>query len=243
MDSETVRGASSQHRALSALPKAFPHTLPVMAGYLLLSMTLGLVTHTYGLPFQYPLSMAVVIYGGSVEFLVANMMLGAFDPLQAFVVAFVVNARHLFYGLSMLPRYRGVGKKKPYLIYALSDETFSVNCSVEVPQGVDHGWFYYWVTFLDQLYWVTGATVGNLFGNLLTFDTRGLDFAMTAMFVAIFVDNFLREDWHASSFLGLGITLVCLAVFGPKSFIVPSMLAILAVLTLLRPKTTSEAGA
>ena len=164
----------------------------------------------------------------------ANMLLGAFNPLQAFAMTLMVNARHLFYGLAMLDRFRGLGWKKLYLIFGMCDETFSVTCSVRAPEGVDEGWFMTFVTLLDQLYWVLGAALGGLCGSLLTLNTEGLDFVMTAMFVVIFLENWLKEENHTSSLLGLALPCACLVLFGAQHFILPSMAAILLALTALR---------
>ena len=217
-----------------ALRAAFPHTVPILTGFLFLGMTYGVYMASLGFSWIYPTLMALTIFAGSMEFVAANMLLGAFNPLQAFAMTLMVNARHLFYGLAMLDRFRGLGWKKLYLIFGMCDETFSVTCSVRAPEGVDEGWFMTFVTLLDQLYWVLGAALGGLCGSLLTLNTEGLDFVMTAMFVVIFLENWLKEENHTSSLLGLALPLVCLVLFGAQSFILPSMAAILLALTALR---------
>ena len=217
-----------------ALRAAFPHTVPILTGFLFLGMTYGVYMASLGFSWIYPTLMALTIYAGSMEFVTANMLLGAFNPLQALAMTLMVNARHLFYGLAMLDRFRGLGWKKLYLIFGMCDETFSVTCSVRAPEGVDEGWFMTFVTLLDQLYWVLGAALGGLCGSLLTLNTEGLDFVMTAMFVVIFLKNWLKEENHTSSLLGLALPLVCLVLFGAQSFILPSMAAILLALTALR---------
>ena len=219
---------------LRALRAAFPHTVPILTGFLFLGMTYGVYVASLGFSWIYPTLMALTIYAGSMEFVTANMLLGAFNPLQALAMTLMVNARHLFYGLAMLDRFRGLGWKKLYLIFGMCDETFSVTCSTRAPEGVDEGWFMTFVTLLDQLYWVLGAALGGLFGSLLTLNTEGLDFVMTAMFVVIFLENWLKEENHTSSLLGLGLPLVCLVLFGAQNFILPSMAAILLALTALR---------
>ena len=219
---------------LQALRAAFPHTVPILTGFLFLGMTYGVYMASLGFSWIYPTLMALTIYAGSMEFVTANMLLGAFNPLQAFAMTLMVNARHLFYGLAMLDRFRGLGWKKLYLIFGMCDETFSVTCSTRAPEGVDEGWFMTFVTLLDQLYWVLGAALGGLCGSLLTLNTEGLDFVMTAMFVVIFLENWLKEENHTSSLLGLGLPLVCLVLFGAQNFILPSMAAILLALTALR---------
>ena len=217
-----------------ALWAAFPHTVPILTGFLFLGMTYGVYMASLGFSWIYPTLMALTIFAGSMEFVTANMLLGAFNPLQAFAMTLMVNARHLFYGLAMLDRFRGLGWKKLYLIFGMCDETFSVTCSTRAPEGVDEGWFMTFVTLLDQLYWVLGAALGGLCGALLTLNTEGLDFVMTAMFVVIFLENWLKEENHTSSLLGLGLPCACLVLFGAQSFILPSMAAILLALTALR---------
>ena len=180
------------------------------------------------------------IFAGSMEFVTVSMLLGAFDPLSAFVMTLMVNARHLFYGISMLDRYRGTGWKKFYLIFGMCDESFSINCSVEIPENVDRGWFMFFVTLLNQIYWVSGSTLGGLLGSLIHFSTEGLDFVMTAMFVVIFLEQWLKDRNHSSELIGLGLSVICLVIFGAENFIIPAMAAIFAVLTLLRKQM--EAG-
>ena len=187
-----------------------------------------------GFSFWYPMVMSLTIFAGSVEFVAVNLLLGAFNPLQALAMTLMINARHLFYGISMLDRFRGTGLKKIYLIFGMCDETFSINYTAKIPEDVDRGWFMFFVTLLNHFYWVFGATLGGIFGSLITFSTEGLDFVMTAMFVVIFLEQWLKEERHTSSLLGIGISLLCLIAFGADNFIIPSMIAMLGVLTLLR---------
>lgn len=220
----------------AAFRHAFRASLPIMAGYGFLGITYGIYMHELGFSFLYPMLMAMVVYAGSAEFLLGNMLLGSFHPLQTFLMILMVNARHLFYGLAMLERYRGLGWKKFFLIYGMSDETFALTSSTIVPDGTDRGWYLLWLTWLDETYWVAGATIGGLVGPLLTFDLRGLDFVLTAMFTAIFADNWMRENGHVSSLSGLFVCGLALIVFGPDRFIIPSMVVILVFLTLMRRK-------
>lgn len=220
----------------AAFRHAFRASLPIMAGYGFLGITYGIYMHELGFSFLYPMLMAMVVYAGSAEFLLGNMLLGSFHPLQTFLMILMVNARHLFYGLAMLERYRGLGWKKFFLIYGMSDETFALTSSTTVPDGTDRGWYLLWLTWLDETYWVAGATIGGLVGPLLTFDLRGLDFVLTAMFTAIFADNWMRENGHVSSLSGLFVCGLALIVFGPDRFIIPSMVVILVFLTLMRRK-------
>ena len=219
---------------IKALKAAFPYTLPIFAGFTFLGMAYGIYMNSLGFSFIYPMLMSLFIFAGSMEFLAANLLMGIFDPLHAFLLTLMVNARHLFYGISMLEKYKNVGLKKYYLIFGMCDESFSINCTTPAPPGVDSGWFMFFVTMLNQCYWVVGATLGGLLGSFITFNTAGLDFVMTALFVVIFMDQWLKEERHISSLLGLGISFLCLLAFGADNFIIPSMIAILGVLTFLR---------
>ena len=224
----------------AAFHAAFPYTIPIFAGFWFLGLAYGIYMNVSGFQFWYPMLMSLTIFAGSVEFVAVNLLLGAFNPLQALAMTLMINARHLFYGISMLDRYRGTGWKKYYLIFGMCDESFSINYTAEIPEGIDKGWFMFFVTLLNHFYWFFGATLGGIFGSLIHFNTEGLDFVMTAMFVVIFLEQWLKERNHGSSLLGLGISLLCLLFFGADHFIIPSMLAILGVLTLLRKPLEKE---
>lgn len=219
-----------------AFAAAFPYTIPIFAGFWFLGMTYGIYMNVSGFSFWYPMLMSLTIFAGSIEFVTVHMLLGAFNPLQVFAMTLMINARHLFYGISMLDRFRGLGWKKFYLIFGMCDESFSINYTADIPEDVDRGWFMFSVTLLNHFYWFSGATLGGIFGSLIHFNTEGLEFVMTAMFVVIFLEQWLKEKDHRSGILGLILSAVCLAAFGADNFIIPAMLAILAVLTVMRPK-------
>lgn len=189
-----------------------------------------------GFSWIYPALMSLTIFAGSVEFITVNLLLGSFNPLQAFVLAFMINARHLFYGISMLDKYRGMGRKKFYLVFGLCDESFSVNYTAKIPEGIDRGLFYFWVTLLNQFYWVSGSTLGGIFGSMIKFNTNGLEFVLTAMFVVIFLEQWLKESRHLNALAGFAVSIICLIIFGAENFILPSMAGILFLLTALRRK-------
>ena len=217
-----------------AFRAAAPQTLPVFAGYLVLGLGYGIYVQSLGLPVWLPPLMGTVVYGGSLEFVLASLLLGSFAPVSAFLMALMIQARHLFYGLTMLQRYRGYGLRSAYMIFAMSDETFSITCSAEPPEGVDRGWFMFFITLLDQFYWVASAAMGAALGAVLPFSTEGVDFVMTAMFVVIFLNQWEKEKQHYSGFIGLAVPFVCLLVFGSGSFLIPSMICILVLLLGLR---------
>ena len=217
-----------------AFRAAAPQTLPVFAGYLVLGLGYGIYVQSLGLPVWLPPLMGTVVYGGSLEFVLASLLLGSFAPVSAFLMALMIQARHLFYGLTMLQRYRGYGLRSAYMIFAMSDETFSITCSAEPPEGVDKGWFMFFITLLDQIYWVASAAMGAALGSVLPFSTEGVDFVMTAMFVVIFLNQWEKEKQHASAIIGIAAPLACLRIFGSGSFLIPSMVCILAALLLFR---------
>lgn len=229
-----VESQTKQKQIRKAFWCAFPKTIPIFAGFWFLGISYGVLMRVNGFCFVYPLLMSMFIFGGSLEFVAGSMLMSSFAPLQTFLVSLVIQARHLFYGVSMLEKYKGTGWKKPYLIFGMCDESFSINCSAEIPADVDRGWFMFFVTLLNRLYWITGSTLGGLLGNLIRFNTEGLSFVMTAMFAVIFLDQWLKEKRHISSVIGIGISLVCLIVFGKDSFMIPTMLCIVVLLTAFR---------
>lgn len=220
----------------TALRAAFPHTVPIFAGFGFMGIAYGLLMNKSGFSFYWLMLMAMTIFSGSVEFVAVKLLLSPFNLVQSFVIALFICARHLFYGISMLDRFKGMGWKKFPLIYGMCDETFSVNYTARVPQGVDHGWFMLWVTVLDYTYWVTGAALGGIFGTWVSFSTKGLDFVMTAMFVVIFMEQWMKEKRHAASIMGIVISAVCLVIFGSNNFVVPSMAFMLLMFMSLRSK-------
>ena len=208
-----------------------------------LALAYGINMSVSGFSFVYPMVMSAVIYGGSLEFVAVSMLLSPYAPLQTFLMTLMIQARHLFYGISMLEKYKNLGPKKYYLIYAMCDETFSINYTAKIPDGVDRGWFYFFVTLLNQLYWVSGATIGGLLGSLIHFDTTGLDFVMTAMFVVIFMEQWMKEQRHFSELIGFAAAVGCLLLFGADSFLIPTMVCLLAALSFLRKPITDKYGA
>ena len=219
---------------MKALKAAFPHTIPIFTGFWFLGLAYGIYMNVSGFSFWYPMLMSLTIFGGSLEFVAVSMLLAPFAPLQTFVMTLMIQARHLFYGISMLDRFKGMGWKKYYLIFGMCDETFSINYTAQIPEDVDRGWFYFFVTLLNHFYWFSGATIGGLMGNLIHFNTEGLSFVMTAMFVVIFMEQWLKEKHHASAWIGLAGSAGCLLIFGAESFMIPTMICILILLTIFR---------
>lgn len=225
-----------------AFKAAWPKTIPIMVGFLFLGFSYGVYMNVSGFSFVYPMVMSAVIYGGSLEFLTVSMLLSPFAPLQVFTVSLMIQARHLFYGISMLEKFKGMGLKKFYLIYGMCDETFSVNYVADISADVDRGWFMFFVTLLNQIYWVAGATLGGLFGSLITFNTKGLDFVMTALFAVIFLDRLMTEKKHYTAAIGVLSALVCRLIFGADSFMLPTMGLMLLLLTAFKKPLEGSGG-
>lgn len=215
---------------LAALKAALPRTVAILMSFWLLGLTYGIYMNACGFSWLYPLFMSLLIFGGSLEFIAASMLLAPFSPLATALVAFAVQARHIFYGIAMLDTYRGLGWKKVYLVFGMCDETFAINRSAEIPAGVDRGWFMFWVTLLNHLYWVAGATMGGIFGSAFQIEIEGLTFVMTALFVVIFLDQWEKDRSVSNATIGIGSSLICLAIFGTQNFIVPALLVASAFL-------------
>lgn len=225
-----------------AFRAAFPTTIPIFAGFLFLGIAYGIFMNVSGFGAGYAVLMSLLIFAGSMEFVAVNLLLGGFNPLGALFLTLMVNARHLFYGISMLEKYRGTGLKKFYLIFGLCDETFSINYTANIPQEVNKGWYMFLVTLLNHIYWVLGASIGGLFGSLVQLNMEGLEFVMTALFVVIFIEQWRKETKHHSALLGLGLSILCLFIFNGGSFIIPAMIIILFVLTLMRTQFEKKTG-
>ncbi len=231
----------NENKIWIAFRSAFPYTVPIMTGFIFLGIAYGIFMNSMGFGAMYPILMSLFIFAGSMEFVAVNLLLVSFNPLNALFLTLMVNARHLFYGISMLDTYKGIGKKKVYMIYGLCDESFAINNTVDVPKNVDKGWFMFFVTLLNHSYWVIGSAIGGIFGAYVTFNTEGLEFVMTALFVVIFIEQWMKEKNHYSALAGLGLSTICLLIFGGNNFIIPAMLMILGTLTLLRKSMKVEA--
>ncbi len=221
-----------------ALKAAFPVTIPVMMGYLFIGVAYGMLMASKGHAVIWSFLMSLFVYAGSMQFVASNFFTGATTWLTIIFVTFMVNIRHVFYGLSMLTKFRDMGRKKPYMIFSLTDETFSLLCSADVPKGINQNWFLFFIALLDQIYWVIGSVLGGVVGSIVPFNTKGIDFAMTALFVVIFVEQWQSCKNHLPALAGLAASLLCLLVFGASNFILSSMMIIVLILTAFyrRPK-------
>ena len=227
-------------KLMPAFKAAFPHTIPIMAGFLFLGISYGIYASVNGFNYIYPLMTSLLVFGGSLEFVTVSMLLGSFAPFQTFLMALLIQARHLFYGIAMLNKYKGTGLKKFYLIFGMCDESFSINCSVTPPENVDKGWFMFFVTILNHFYWVLGALIGGILGSVININIKGIDFVMTAMFVVIFLEHWLGNKKKQPAIIGLLSSVACLVIFGKDSFLIPTMACIIFLLTIFRKPLERE---
>ena len=220
--------------------KAFTKSLPVMAGYMVLGIGFGILLKDAGYGLFWAFIMRLTIYAGSMQYVAVPFLASGASLITVALTTLMVNARHLFYGLTMIDKYKTAGKKKPYLIFSLTDETYSLLCTDEIPDGVDRHWYQLLVSLFDQCYWILGSVLGSLVKELLAFDTAGIDFSMTALFVTVFVEQWLSTKNHWPAVIGLVSAAACLAIFGPDSFLLPTMIAITISLLLLRKSGKGE---
>lgn len=215
---------------------AFLSSLPVMAGYIVLGTGFGILLSSKGYSPLWTLAMSVFIYAGSMQYLAVDLLAGGAGLITAALTALMVNARHLFYGISMIDKYKHTGKFKPYLIFALTDETYSLNCG-RAPEGVtDSPVYYFLVSLFNQCYWVIGSMLGAALGFVIPFNTEGIDFALTALFVTVFVEQWLSTRDHIPALIGVFSSVLCLIFFGAGNFLIPAMVLITALLALYGKK-------
>lgn len=213
-----------------AYKAAFPHTIPVLTGYLFIGIAFGVMFADKGYNFLWAGLMSLLVYAGSGQYLAVNF----FDPsvsfLQVIFLTFMVNVRHIFYGLSLLDKFKVSGKKKPYMVFSLTDETYSLYFLTKTPPDVDEGKFLFALATLNQSYWIVGSMIGALAGTLIPFNSKGIDFAMTALFIVIFVEQWFEKKNRFPAIVGVVASLICLLIFGKDGFILPSMIVIMVIL-------------
>ena len=215
--------------------KVIIKTLPVMAGYIVLGIGFGILLKVNGYGLFWALLMSILIFAGSAQYVGISLITGGTSIIMTAITILMVNARHLFYGVSMLNYYKGAGKRKPYLIFALTDETYSLVCNGEYPEGTDKYKYWFLISLFNQCYWVLGSVIGSIAGGLIKFDTTGIDFSMTALFVTVLVEQWLSTKEHRPVLVGMACSIVSLVIFGSSRFLIPAMIAILAALMLIRP--------
>lgn len=220
--------------------KVILQTVPIMAGYIVLGFGFGLLLNDKGYNFLWALLMSTSIYAGSMQYVAIDLLSSGASIISAIIMTLMVNARHVFYGISMVDKYRDTKPYRPYLIYALTDETYSLVCHPEPPEGMPLKKYYFIVSLLNQSYWVLGSVLGALAGSMLQFDSTGVDFAMTALFVVIFVEQWEQTKNHLPALLGLFISIISLLIFKADNFLIPTMILITACLFLFKNKIERE---
>lgn len=228
------------HRALKL---AFPNTLPVMAGYLFLGLGFGVLLSQAGYGAFWALMMSGGIYAGAMQFVTIDLLLTGAGLVQAALMTLLVNARHLVYGLTMASRYQNTGGAKPYLAFALTDETFALLATFPVPEGLEAKQYYTAVSALNQAYWVVGSLLGSLLGQVLPFDLSGIEFSMTALFVVMLVEQWRNKAARPSMLVGVLSALLCRILFGENNFTLPAMALICLALLLGRKQLGTQEGA
>ena len=226
---------------MKTVKAAFVKSLPVMAGYVILGIGFGILAWNGGYGLPWVLAMSLLVYAGSMQYVGVGLLAGGASVLTVILTTIMVNARHLFYSISMVDRYKNAGRYKPYLIFALTDETYSLLCDGETPDREHADLYRFLVSLFNQLYWITGCLLGGLLGAVLPFSSAGIEFSMTALFIASFTEQWLRTREHIPALTGLFSTLLCLLVFGPENFLIPAMLLITLILTLLRGRLGRKA--
>lgn len=221
-----------------ALKTVFLDTVPVLTGYLFLGAGFGiLLTERTGYSIGWAVAMAIFMFAGSGQYLAVSLIADHASLISAAIATFLVNARHIFYGVSLLETYKGAGRKKPYLIFALTDETYSLVTQNQPPEGMHRHTYCFLVSLLDHIYWVIGCGIGNLLGNILPISFEGVEFVLTALFVTMFVEQWLTHKNHLPAIIGVAATVLCLLIFGREIFLIPSMLLIALLLV-----TTEKTG-
>lgn len=209
---------------------AFRASLPVMAGYVVLGMGFGILMYSHGYAWYWAALMSLLIYAGSMQYVAVDLFFTGASLLTCALMTLVVNARHLFYGLSMLAKYKDMGKVKPYLIFALTDETFSLVCDARIPKGISRKGYYVLVSLLNQSYWIIGSILGAFLGTAISFDSAGVEFSMTALFTVTMIEHWEKSRNHLPALTGLILSIICLFFFGADSFLIPTLILITVML-------------
>ncbi len=223
------------------IKQAFTDTIPVMTGYIVLGFGFGIVLKANGYGLFWALIMSLFIYAGSMQYVAIGLLSSGASLITAALTTLMVNARHLFYGISMLDKYKDTGKAKPYLIFALTDETYSLVCkdNINVTEENKKN-YYFFVSLFDQIYWVAGSVLGAVIGNLVEFNSNGIEFALTALFLTVLTEQWLTAKDHAPAMIGIIVSLICLLIFGRESFLIPSMLIIALLLCISKEKKEND---
>ena len=226
---------------MKELQFALKRTIPILLGYVTLGTAFGILLQQAGFGWPWALLISAVVYAGSLQFVMVTFLGGGVSLLSVILMTLSINSRHMFYGISFIQRFKAMGKARPYMIFSLTDETYSLLCGTKIPSVLNENRAMLLMSAVNQCYWIIGSVLGNLIGNIIPFDTTGIDFAMTALFVVIFTEQWLAADSHIPTFIGLFSGILCLVIFGPGGFILPSLILAVALLSGWTVKTEKEA--
>lgn len=216
--------------------EAFKDSIPIMAGYIVLGSGFGIVASSYNYNILVPICMSLFIYAGSMEYLTLSLLSMGTSLINAAIMTVVVNLRHMFYGIAMLSKYNNLKKHKTYTIFSLTDETFSVVVSKKLNDDLNSDEYYFYISLLDQFYWLVGTIVGYLIGNILPFSSKGVDFSMTALFICVVIGQWEENKNHFPTIIGFVVSVICLLIFGGSNFLIPSIFLICLILIFTRGK-------
>nr|WP_318686035.1 AzlC family ABC transporter permease [uncultured Acetatifactor sp.] len=219
-----------KNRTVKEIRFAFAQSVPVMLGYLFLGIAFGLMLQDAGYSFWWALLSSVVIYAGSMQFVLVTLLTGGASLLYTAAMTLFVNGRHIFYGLSFIEKFRGMGKRYPYMVFSLTDETYSVLCGLKTPEGLDEKNISFMISLFDHIYWIIGSVLGAVIGQLITFDTTGVDFSMTALFVVIVLNQWMDSKEHRPAIIGGAVGIICLILIGAEGFLLPALTLTAAIL-------------
>ncbi|HCT65095.1 MAG TPA: branched-chain amino acid ABC transporter permease [Lachnospiraceae bacterium] len=217
-----------------ALKYSFIKTIPVMCGYLFTGLAFGLLLQNIGYSFIWAFFISLFVYAGSMQYVLVTLLAGSFGLPTVVIMTLLINSRHAFYGLSFIERFKKMGRLYPYMVFSLTDETYSLLCATVAPQNNKEKWTYFFIALLDHFYWIMGSVAGAIIGNLITFDLTGIDFAMTALFMVIFVEQWIDAKSHIAAVTGVLSAIIFLILIGPDKFILPSLVVTVLILNLLR---------
>lgn len=214
---------------VSGIKAAFPFTIPIFLGWIFVALTYGVLMSNLGYNAWWTMLFSAVCYCGGMQIAAIPMVSAGFDPAQMLLMSYLVNFRHTFYGIPLLEKYKNAGALKPFLVYTLADEQFSISVSAKKPENVEDKYFYFGIHLLGFAYWIGLTGLGGVIGGLITFDTTGLDFALTAMFVVLFMQQWKQKENRPACVIGVAITLLCRVIFGTSMFLVPALLGMLLI--------------
>ena len=226
------------------LKYALGKTIPIMFSYLFLSMAFEIMMNQAGFPFYWAYLVSLTVYTGAFQFVIVSFLSAGAGIATIALTALAMNCRHMFYGVTFLKEFKSMGKRYPYMIFSLTDETYALYCSLEYPEELNRHQVMFDIAWLSRAYWLIGTLVGALLGQIIPFDFEGVDFCMTALFVTILIDQWKKSENHAPAVIGGVSAVVFLLIFGASRFMLPSLMVTTALLLIFTPgERIAEAAA